>query len=66
MTRQLNIRIEEDTYQRIQTEAQLKGVSVSFLLKTAFWCLVDTLYDGDEYDNKISSLKRAVEYTFRH
>lgn len=65
MTRQVNMRLDTETYERIKTEAKLKDVSVSELLTTAFWTLGDVLYEGDEYGNKISNLKKAVEYSFK-
>lgn len=66
MSKQKNFRLKEDTVE------MLDGLSIRFncssakIVEQALWLMVDVLDYGDEFENKISLIKKSVEYALKH
>ena len=60
MKTQKNFRFDDRTLAIISEMARENDVSDTEIVERAIWCLYDVLNYGDNYENKISSLKHAI------
>ena len=65
MKKQKNIRLDESALNKVNEIANEYGVSDTEVINRAIWLMADVLYEGEEYSNKISSLKRSIELMWR-
>ena len=63
--KQINFRVDDEMLNVLGGICEKYSCSNAKVINTAIWTLVDVLYEGDEYENKISLLKKSVEDVFR-